>query len=697
MSVLIPFHDLSGSRPHVGLRVWLADLTYTQQAVSSEIMPQAIGGLATYAATRMSLAEPIRIFKYPEKLADALRDDPPPDVIGFSHYVWNANLALRFAAAIKEVFPDVVTVFGGPHYPLHPGEQARFLRDRLGPAVDFYVDREGEPAFAEFLIALARAQGDHRPLHGSIAGVHSIDDAGQAHTPPPGPRLSSLVDIPSPYLAGLLDEFFDGTLIPTIQTNRGCPFSCSFCVEGTRYYSKVAKKEVDRVRDELLYIGARMQPLLREKRARNELLITDSNFGMYPEDLNICDAIAECQDVYGWPRYVDLTTGKNKRDRVLEAISRAGGVMTLSGAVQSLDPKVLSNVRRSNINADQLMEVALAASEKQTGTYSEVILGLPEDSKEAHFATLEKLIEAGFDRLNMFQLTLLPGSDMWSENYREKYRMKTRFRVIPRCFGEYQVLGSSLSAAEIDEVCVELPSMPFEDYLDCRQMNLFIAACYNDGSLDTIVKLLRTRQLSVFGWLRRMQEMPFGPDLTRVIDDFRTETATQLWESREQLGEFSRTNVRRYIEGELGSNLLYTYRVRVLVEALDDVTDLAVRAAQAMCAESPADTEPLESDFLREAGDHHRLRLLDLLNPDQTPHRQTARFDLVEFARNPGSPRSFLLREPAVREYWFSAEQSAIIEGYLEQYGANSRGAGRMFTRVRVGDLFRNVRLVAHT
>ena len=45
-------------------------------------------------------------------------------------------------------------------------------------------------------------------------------------------------DIPSPWLTGIQDEFFDGKLAPMIETNRGCPFTCTFCVQGVRKYTR---------------------------------------------------------------------------------------------------------------------------------------------------------------------------------------------------------------------------------------------------------------------------------------------------------------------------------------------------------------------------------------------------------------------------------------------------------------------------
>src|SRR3972149_4639162 len=68
----------------------------------------------------------------------------------------------------------------------------------------------------------------------------------------------SLNDIPSPYLTGLFDKFFKHAGIPLIETNRGCPFTCTFCQQGGEYYTKVVHFDVSRVREEIMYIADRI-------------------------------------------------------------------------------------------------------------------------------------------------------------------------------------------------------------------------------------------------------------------------------------------------------------------------------------------------------------------------------------------------------------------------------------------------------
>ena len=110
------------------IKVWLIDPTYTQQQQSSYAMPSAIGGIATFTDKYVkNLKKPVRIFKYPETLADALRKEGPPDIIGFSNYVWNHELSRALAARIKAQSPKTITVIGGPNYPVETSEQESYL------------------------------------------------------------------------------------------------------------------------------------------------------------------------------------------------------------------------------------------------------------------------------------------------------------------------------------------------------------------------------------------------------------------------------------------------------------------------------------------------------------------------------------------------------------------------------------------
>ena len=130
-------------------KVWIADLTYTQQTLSSDVFPAAVAGIIDYTSSTLPVKIEPKIFKFPENLIESLEDETP-DVIGFSSYIWNCNLGLNFAKAIKEKYPRIPIIMGGPNFPIDPSKQEKFLKTHS--QIDFYIFLQ--PALELFLYQL---------------------------------------------------------------------------------------------------------------------------------------------------------------------------------------------------------------------------------------------------------------------------------------------------------------------------------------------------------------------------------------------------------------------------------------------------------------------------------------------------------------------------------------------------------------
>jgi tRNA A37 methylthiotransferase MiaB len=665
------------------------DPTYTQQAVSADLIPQAVGGIATYTEKMVSLNEPIRVFKYPEKLAQALDEHGCPDVIGFSNYVWNCDLSSAFARRIKELSPKTIVVFGGPNYPIQPVVQEQFLRER--PYIDFCINKEGELAFANLIAAIIESNGNLDQVHGTLASVHSIGPDDNAHLTGEVERIRDLSEIPSPYTTGRMDEFFDGKLLPIIQTNRGCPFSCTFCVEGVRYYNKIYLNSQSKMSAEIHHIGKKMEEI-RHLGGRNDLFIADSNFGMYKDDIDTCKVIAEAQEKYNWPEYINVATGKNQKERVLAASKLINGALRLSGSVQSLDPEVLENISRANIGADGLMQLALEAADIGANSYSETILCLPGDSKEKHYNTLRQVIEASFNMVSTFQLMMLPGTNMNTEETREKFGMITRFRVFPRCYGFYDVQGERIVSAEIEEICVALNTLTFDDYLDCRKMHLLIAVFHNDGVFGSLLRYLRTNGYSVFRWLEIIHGSQLPLRLDQLIEEFLQDTRDELWGTREELEQFIQQpgTIEKYLDGELGNNLLFTYKTRALIGYVNELAEVA-QAATFQVLDERGDADPEAPSFIDDAIAYQVSRMTNVFEDREQVPSASLNYDIQAYDEE--------LKSGPISEYRFSSmvnyefvqtdEQNSLLERYFEVFGSTDFGIGRMMTKVYVKRLLR--------
>ncbi len=674
---IAPQQRIPLSRTDAEVSIWLSDLTYSNAKIVSDTFPIGVASVASFTEHNLGLAHPIRIFKYPATLAEALETKGVPAIVGFSNFVWNSELSLAFARRIKQHAPDTIIVFGGPHYPLTAAEQEAYLRAH--PEIDFYIPKEGELAFSNLIATLIEADLDPRAVGDALLSVHSIDPDGCAHITGPLPRLADLTEIPSPYTTGKMDPFFDGVLMPIIQTNRGCPFKCAFCDEGVSYYNKVNRHAQWQVDEEIEYIARKMKRV-RELGGRNDLRIADSNFAMYKQDLDTCRTIRRCQEKYDWPHEILSDTGKNKRERVIQAAELVNHVLRLTGSVQSLTPTVMENIQRSNISSDALMQLALEAAQKDISSRCELILSLPGETRESHFASIGEIIEAGFNHVITYQLGILPGSEMFLPENREKFAMTGRFRVMADCIGSYDVLGETIVAGELEEICMATNTMPFDDYVACRKMHLLISIFYNNVSVQTnsrtsqplfqaVMKFLRWQEISVQRWMTLLFEEELGDDLREVFDRFEQATRDELWENSEAVQQFVQQPevVEQYLSGTLGYNILHSFRIVIQTRFCTELVALAQTTLEMLLRESGKDS-PENRTFVVDLLRFDASRITNISRDLETTPTLALHFDVPAFLADqaPTSVERYRLEQPRTIHFRLSGEQRVALERSIQ-------------------------------
>ncbi|MDP6527218.1 MAG: hypothetical protein QGH15_23940, partial [Kiritimatiellia bacterium] len=183
----------------------------------------------------------------------------------------------------------------------------------------------------------------------------------------------------------------------------------------------------ERIRKELNYIAERAKV--------NDLILVDSNFGMFKEDLDTAREVRELQKKYDWPKTLISATAKNHKMRTMEIVEILGDTMPPTSAVQSTDVDVLTLIKRKNVSMEQMEEMASLAVAKGGQSEAEIILCLQGDTKKKHFQSIFDLLDAGMSYIRMYQFIMLPGTEAASREEREEYKFQTRFRVLPRCFG----------------------------------------------------------------------------------------------------------------------------------------------------------------------------------------------------------------------------------------------------------------------
>ena len=209
--------------------------------------------------------------------------------------------------------------FRGPNYGLTK-EEIKIFWERY-PLIDFYVVKEGEVAIhslVEKLIACDFRVDLLKESDTDLANCH-YRWGGEIKQGKEVARIRDLNHIPSPYLMGMMDKFFDGALAPLVHTTRGCPFSCTFCSEGATYYNKVAQRT--ELKNELMYIAERIDKV-------PDLFLSDANFGMYKEDEQKARIIARIQGDMGGQK-IDCINREKSQGEDLRVADLLQGALAL--------------------------------------------------------------------------------------------------------------------------------------------------------------------------------------------------------------------------------------------------------------------------------------------------------------------------------------------------------------------------------
>lgn len=669
--------------------IYLADLSHTGVSVATEAFPLNIGVVGAYAKQQFGDAIELRLFKYPDALLAALKANPP-DLLGCSNYVWNSNLAEWMLGRAKQLRPDVVTVQGGTNYPFKAELQADFLRTH--PNTDFYVFYEGELAFVELVKRYLETGSAAGMKEAPIAGMHFLASDGTLVAGPSIPRLKSLDTVPSPYVTGLLDSFFDGRLTPMIETTRGCPFSCNFCNAGEPYYTKISAFSIEYIRAELEYIAPRIAAA-----GVPNLWIADNNFGMFPRDADICRVIRDLQERYKWPLGILATTGKNNKQRIIDTTEILGKSLSVSVSPQSMTHEVLVNIKRDNIKLETYGQVNQALHEQGRSSNAEIIFPLPGETIDSFLDGIRQLTDAGTGRIGSFTLMLLHGTDYKDPEYRRRWGYETRWRLIPQDFGEYE--GERIF--DVEEVAVASSTATFSDYMEVRAFSFITEVLYNDAIFAEILRYLRERGFRPFDLLQAVWERRarLPANVASVLDSFLAATRDELWNSEAELRAFysTRENYGRLVRGELGGNLIFRHKAWLLTQYMAEWIEFTTQTIlDLICADLPSESARTEVEFeVEEIGRFLSRRLVGVLAPDEPIDPTTDRFehDILEWSRRPPSTRLADVRGDGVEyRFYFSEGQLSERADNFRRYGTGPHGLAKIFTRaIPLSRLFRHV------
>ena len=389
-----------------------------------------------------------------DRLVDSYRD---PAVAAFSSLMWNAQLCLRVAERVKQRYPDCLIVFGGANVPHHPEQ---FFAEH--PFIDVTVRGEGETPFTLILERLAQANGASDIDLDGLASISWRTGAGEFRHNQEEQQFQKDLDLyPSPYLEGLYDDIFvahpDLQFQSIIETNRGCPFQCTFCYWGKGGMSRKYRFHgVDRVKREIDWMA--------EKKIQY-IFNADSNFGMHRRDMEIAEYLVATKQRTGFPHKFRTCYGKNTDEKIFaigKLFHEHGLEKGITISYQSVDEQVQKNIKRDNIRLECARDLQRKFNDLGVPVYTELILGLPGETLQTWVDGVDRVLGSGLkNQLFMYICQVFPNTDLAAPDYIEKHGLQTKVIELTEIHGRVRT-GEWVS--EEEEVVVATAAMPTEDW-----------------------------------------------------------------------------------------------------------------------------------------------------------------------------------------------------------------------------------------
>ena len=350
-------------------------------------------------------------------------EDFRPDVIGFTAYTEQIKDAARTAKLVRDRRPGVVTVIGGVHVTALPRETLVEF-----PEFDLAVYGEGEVTFAELCPALAAG----RDLGGIDGLVYR--ESGQVRSTNPRARLLDLDALPLPAwdLLPRASHYF-------VQTVRGCPFACKFCMNPNG--KAVRARSVENVLAELEWIITAWEP-------------SAIHFGdeIFTVDLDRAKALLTAMIDHGIHERVEWEFLTHVRfvDEELFALMGKLKVRAVGMGIESGDEGILRRVGKGT-TMDMLMNAWKLARRHGVPLASLMVIGHPNETVGSIWKTIKLAARLNAEEPVISVMTPYPGTEVAAL----AARGEAGYRLLSRDWDEYDAFsGRVLQFANLPLWCI---------------------------------------------------------------------------------------------------------------------------------------------------------------------------------------------------------------------------------------------------
>lgn len=353
-------------------------------------------GISYVAAAFEAAGAEVEIFDYivtrysPEKLRRRL-EAFRPDVAGAGSVTLNFPGAAEILQTVKKIDPGIVTVMGGPHATFDALNTLKAY-----PGIDLIVMGEGERTIAE----LTAAKFNKSAFPG-IKGI-AYRNNGELCMTEPRELTEDLDSLPLParHLLPLTRYQAMGYPISMI-TGRGCPYRCIFCLGRRMVGSRIRRRRIDAIIDEIQDI---LSYGFDRINIADDLFVSDKR-----RVKEVCSEIRNRNLKFAWSAFARV----NMVDRETLETMRSAGCDAISFGVESGNQEILDRAQKK-ITLDQVRKAVAMCKEAGLIVHASFIAGLPGESLESLKRSKEFAESLGV-HYGFHLLAPFPGTTIWEK------------------------------------------------------------------------------------------------------------------------------------------------------------------------------------------------------------------------------------------------------------------------------------------
>ncbi|WML38882.1 B12-binding domain-containing radical SAM protein [Neobacillus sp. OS1-2] len=408
----------------------------------------AIRYLKSYAAPEFNIQ--LKEYTIKDPVMNIVSDlyQAKPAVIGFSCYIWNIEETLKVVNMLKKIDPALIIVLGGPEVTY---DTAEWMENY--PEVDFIVMGEGEQTFKQLLGEIMTTKN-----YQNVNGITYRENMQVKNTLQM--NKLDLKDLPSPYRFPE-DVAELGKRVTYIETSRGCPFSCQFCLSsievGVRYFDR------EKIKEDIRYLMANGAKTIK---------FVDRTFNISRSYAMEMFRFLIDEHLPGTVFQFEITADI-MRPEVIEFLNQEApkGLFRFEIGVQSTNDFTNELVMRKQNFTKLTRTVTMVKEGGKIDQHLDLIAGLPEEDYSSFRKTFNDVFEMRPEELQLGFLKMLRGTGVRLRAEEHQY--------VYMDHSPYEILSNNV--------------LSFDDIVRIKQVEDVLEKYWNDHRMDHTVEYLVTR------------------------------------------------------------------------------------------------------------------------------------------------------------------------------------------------------------